>query len=447
MSNIDLSIEETFLSKSSRSYDYFIKACQVMPGGAKGAYFHHPHPLTMSRSESCYLYDVDERRYVDFANHHTTQIIGHNHPAVVGSVQKQLSKGVALGAPVGVETKLATEMCRRVASLEKIRFCNSGTEATLHAIRLARGFSRKSKIAKFEGGYHGSHDVVEISVAPPLDKAGPENTPHSVPSTGGISPNAQNEVLVLPFNDEASVEYLLNKHQNELACLIFDPKAGILSLRKDFVQFIREITHKLDILLIFDEIVGFRVEKGGMQEMYGISPDLSTFGKVIGGGFPVGAFGGRSDIMDLFDNSTGPTGFSQSGSFSAHSIVMAAGLATLKQLTPEAFNHINNLGDRLRRGLVELFTSRQITVQVVGTGSLFGFHFTDEPMLTYRALARADKSLLHLIFLSLMNQGYFMSQGLTMGCLSLPMTTDHVDGFVEAVGIAVDLAKGEQAKI
>ncbi|MEM7032383.1 MAG: aspartate aminotransferase family protein [Chloroflexota bacterium] len=436
-----MSIEETYIKESPRSRTFFEEACAVMPGGAKGAYYHSPHPLTMARAEGCYLYDVDERRLVDFANHHTTQILGHNHPVVSTAIQAQLARGIALGAPVGVETELATEMCERVASIEKIRFCNSGTEATLHAIRLARGFSGKPKIAKFEGGYHGSHDVVEISVAPPLDKAGPETAPHAVPTVGGLSPNAASEVVVLPYNDEASVEKLLRHHQNELACVIFDPRASILNRRPEFVQFVREITAKLDMLLIFDEIVGFRVGRGGMQEFYNITPDLSTYGKVIGGGFPVGAFGGRADIMDLFDNSKGPTGFSQSGSFSAHPITMTAGLATLKQLTPAAFEHINGLGERLRHGLIEVFARKQISAQVVGTGSMFGFHFTDEPMLTYRALARADKSWVQAIFLSLMNQGYFMAQGLSMGCVSLPMNSEHIDGFVAAVDIALDQVK------
>lgn len=161
-----------------------------MPGGAKGAYFYKPYPLTIARGEGVYLYDVDGRRYVDFANHHTAQILGHNAPTVVKAVAEQLKRGIALGAPVGVETELALEMCRRVASLERIRFCNSGTEATLHAIRLARGFSGHAQIAKFEGGYHGSHDVVEVSVSRPVEIAGCETEPNSVPTAGGISPNA-----------------------------------------------------------------------------------------------------------------------------------------------------------------------------------------------------------------------------------------------------------------
>ena len=229
---------------------------------------------------------------MDFNTHHTALVLGHRHPAVMAAVEAQMARGVALSAPAGNEVELAEEMCRRVTSLERIRFCNSGTEATLHAIRLARGVSGRPRIAKFEGGYHGSHDVVEVSVAPPVEVAGPETEPHSVPAAGGMSPHAAGEVIVLPYNDEDAVGRLVTRHRDELACVIFDPKAGILPPQEMFVRAVREITRRNDVLLIFDEIVGFRVGMGGLQEYYGIVPDLTTYGKVIGGGLPVGAFGG-----------------------------------------------------------------------------------------------------------------------------------------------------------
>lgn len=428
-----VAFEERYRTGSPRSRASFERACAVMPGGAKGAYFHPPYSLTMERGEGCYLYDVDGRRFVDFANHHTAQILGHQHPSVMDAVRAQLARGIALGAPVGVETELAEELCRRVASVEHIRFCNSGTEATLHAIRLARGFSGRPKIAKFEGGYHGSHDVVEISVSPPLDQVGSETAPNAIPTTGGISPHAAEEVIVLPYNDEATVARLVTQHRDELACVIFDPKAGILPQRRAFVQAVREITRTNGVLLILDEIVGFRVGMGGLQEYYGITPDLTTFGKIIGGGFPVGAFGGRAEIMDLLDNSRGSTGFFQSGTFSAHPIVMAAGLATLRQLTPEAFAHLNGLGERLCAGLNERFTRHRIPAQAVGLSSLFSIHWTNTSMANYRDLARTDKETAHRVFLSLLEQGYFLSHGLTMNALSLAMDASHADGLIEAV--------------
>ncbi|MEM7537376.1 MAG: aspartate aminotransferase family protein [Chloroflexota bacterium] len=431
-------VEETYHQGGPRSQAQFERDRQYMPGGAKGAYFYKPFPLTMQRGEGCYLYDIDERQFVDFANHHTAQILGHNHPAVHAAIAAQLSRGIALGAPAGVEAALAEELCSRVTSLERIRFANSGTEATLHAIRLARGFSGKPKIAKFEGGYHGSHDVVEISVAPPLEKAGPDHAPYSVPTAGGISPNTADEVVVLPYHDEESVTRLIEQHRDELACIILDPKAGILPIRDDFVRLVRQLTRDHNLLLILDEVVAFRVGRGGIQESFGIQPDLTTYGKIIGGGFPVGAFGGRADIMDLLDTTQGPTGFFQSGTFSAHPVVMTAGLATLQQLTPDSFDHLNGLGERLRSGLNDLFATKGFAAQALGIGSLFSIYCTDEPLVNYRNTKRNDSTVAHQLFLSLLNQGYFLSQGLIMNSLSLPMQTPHVDGLIAAMEKAID---------
>jgi len=436
--NLVASLESRYRDASPESQEYFRQGRTVMCGAAKGAYFYKPYPLTMERGESCYLYDVDGRQFVDFANHHTSQILGHQHPAVMEAVQRQLARGIVLGAPVGIEAELSAEMCRRVQSLERIRFCNSGTEATLHAIRLARGFSGRPKIAKFEGGYHGSHDVVEISVSPPLDQAGPESTPHSVPTAGGLSPHVPQEVVVLPYDDIDAVERLVSKHCHELACVIFDPKAGILPQRRDFVRALRKITRKNDVLLILDEIVAFRVGPGGFQDRYEITPDLTTYGKCVGGGFPVGALGGRAQIMDLFDNTNRATGFFQSGTFSAHPVTMAAGLATLKQMTPDAFVHLNSLGEQLCTGLNELFDDKCFSAQVVGIGSLFSIHLTHENVTNYRSLARSDKSLVHPIFLSLLEQGFFLSHTLAMNALSLPMDSSHVTGLINAMEQTLD---------
>ena len=434
------SLDDRYHAASPRSRELFEQACAVMPGGAKGAYFYQPYPLAMQGGEGCYLFDVDGRRYVDFANHHTAQILGHCHSAVAQAVREQLDRGIVLGAPVGIEAELAEEMCRRVESLERIRFCNSGTEATLHAIRLARGFTGRPKIAKFEGGYHGSHDVVEISVAPPIEKAGPADAPHSVPTAGGISPHASQEVVVLPYNDADAVERLVQRHRDELACVAFDPKAGILEQRSEFAQAVRAITRDNDVLLILDEIVSFRVGSGGLQQFLGITPDLTTYGKIIGGGFPCGAFGGRAEIMDLLDNSRGSTGFFQSGTFSAHPVAMAAGLATLRQLTPDAFEHLNSLGERLRDGLNERFAQNDIVAQAVGIGSLFSIHFTNEEVADYRSLARADKSLVHPVFLAILERGYFLSHGLAMNALSLQMHETHVVGLIDAVHQSIEQA-------
>jgi len=431
-------IEERYRRATPRSLASFEASRGPTAGSAKGAYYYPPHPLFMERGEGCYLWDIDGNRYVDCANHHTAQVLGHNHPAVVSAVQQQIARGIALGAPTGIETELAKLLCQRVASVERVRFTNSGTEATLHAIRLARGFSKKPKIAKFEGGYHGSHDVVEISVAPPLDKAGPADAPYSVATAGGLSPNAAAEVIVLPYNDEAAVERLIQTHRDELACVIFDPRAGILPLRPEFAQAVAASARTHRVLLIFDEIVSFRKGSGGLQEHLGITPDLSCFGKIVGGGFPVGAFGGRAGIMYLFDNTRGPTGFFQSGTFSAHPVAMAAGLATLHALTAETFAYLDALENQLVTGLKQLFEQRQIAAQIVATGTVFSLYFSDTPVVDWRSMVGTDKTNVRRLFLALLEHGYFLNAGMGMCALSAAMQASHIDGLLAAMDKALD---------
>ncbi|MDP6040594.1 MAG: aspartate aminotransferase family protein, partial [Candidatus Latescibacteria bacterium] len=405
-----------------------------------GAYYHAPYPLTLRRGQGCEIEDVDSRTYIDFSNHHTSQVLGHNHPAILEAIQTQLNNGIALGAATGIETQMARLMCKRVPSVERIRFVSSGTEATLHAVRLARAFSGKPKIAKFEGGYHGTHDAVEISTAPALESAGDATNPTPVPNAGGMAPRAHEDIIVLPYNDEENVERILLKHRDELACVMLDPKAGIIPIRPDFIQKMRIMTKELGLLLILDEIVAFRQAKGGFQSHIGIQPDLTCFGKIIGGGFPVGAFGGRADIMDLVDNSSGPSSVFQSGTHSGHAVAMAAGCATLENLTDEAYTHLNALGIRLKSGLDQLFADRNIQAQTVLTGSVFGFHLGIDQLHNYRDVAQADKKLAHTMFLSLLNQGYFLGQGLAMCAISLPTQNKHIDGLISAVGNAIEEA-------
>jgi len=433
-------IEARYRELTPTSRQLFEDGRSVNAGSAKGAYFYAPYPLTLRRAKGCELEDVDGRTYIDFSNHHTSQVLGHNHPAILHAVQAQMVNGIALGAATGIETQMARLMCERVPSIERVRFANSGTEATLHAVRLARAFSGKPKIAKFEGGYHGSHDAVEISVAPAIDDAGEDSEPTPIPTAGGMAPRAHEDIIILPYNDEESVERLLVRHRDELACVMLDPKAGIIPIRPDFMQRVRAITEELGLLLIFDEIVAFRHSRGGYQSHVGIQPDLTCFGKIIGGGFPVGAFGGRADIMDLVDNSSESAAVFQSGTHSGHAVAMAAGCATLETLTDEAYAHLNGLGERLKIGLDQLFADRNIGAQTVLTGSVFGMHFGIDQLKNYRDVAQADKKLAHTMLLSLINQGYFMSQGLSMCAISLPTQNDHIDGLIIAIGNAFDEA-------
>lgn len=438
MSSTDSEILDRHEAATPGSREAFARATAVMPGGAKGAYFYPPYPVYMERGDGCWLVDLEGRRLLDCANHHTAQVLGHNHPVVTEAIVEQLARGVALGGPTGIETELAEELCGRVESLERVRFCNSGTEATLHAVRLARGITGRPKIAKFEGAYHGSHDAVEISVSPPLAAAGEPGQPAAVAGVRGIAAAATDDAVILPYGDIAAVEEIVDRHAEELACILLDPKAGIFEQIDGFAQAVEQIARDQDILLIADEVVAFRLARGGWQQMVGLTPDLTTYGKLVGGGFPVGAFGGRAELMDRLDARNGPTGFSQSGTFSAHPIAMAAGLATLRQLTSEAFLHLDQLGQRLQDGLDQLLTGSDAGFSCVRAGSLFSLHPTDRPPTDYRQVATANRSSVLPVFHSLLQQGYYLSHGLMMNALSLPMQMEHVDGLVEAVGVALE---------
>ena len=435
-------LEERYIGRNPNSREMFERHRDTTPGGfAKGAYYFAPFPIAMQRGDGCFLWDVDGHRYLDCANHHTALVLGHNHPRVAAAVQRQLERGGALGAPVGIETELCAELCRRVASLERVRFCNSGTEATLHAVRLARAFTGRPRIAKFEGCYHGSHDAVEISVSPPLERAGPAAAPVAFAQALGMSPGAVAEALILPLDDAAAVRRLVRKHAGELACILFEPRAGVLDLAPEFVREVRRVARDCGVPFIFDEIVAFRMAWGGAQQHYAIDPDLTAFGKIVGGGFPVGAFGGRAELMDLLDPARGQ-GSGQSGTYSAHPVTMAAGLATLRALTTEAVAHLNALAERLVAGLNAMFARRAFAAAAFNAGSVFGVRFgAGGAPRSYRAALGTDPELTRRVFQSLLEQGYYLPAGLTMASLSTPMQPAHVDGLVAAFERAVEEAQ------
>ena len=425
-------LESRYLKNNPGSLALYEKGLSSMPGGvAKGAYDTFPFPLYMERGEGCYLYDVDGHRYLDVANHHTAAIAGYRHSKVVEAVQSQIGRGFALGHQVGVEAELAEELCRRVPSVERVRFTNSGTEASLHAVRLVRGLTGKEKIAKFEGAFHGSHDAVEVSVAPPIDLAGPADSPEPVVTVKGVSCHVAEDTVVLPLNDPESADRILAEHRDELAGVLFDVRAGVMSVGPEFSRFVRDVTHKYGLYLIFDEVVSFSVAPGGVQELYGFEPDLTLFGKIIAGGFPGGALGGRAELMDVLDARTGK-GFFQSGTFAGNPMSTTAGLATLRLLTDEMYVHLNTLGDRIRRGLKEAADRVGITTCVVGIGPLFGIYFTDQEILNYRAGSASDRALSQRVYLGLLEEGIHTSPGLTMHSISIPTGREDIDEAIEA---------------
>ena len=286
-------LEADYAARNPRSRRQYELGRTVMPGGvAKGAYFSKPYPLFLVSGEGCYVTTLDGQLLLDCANHHTAGVLGHRHPAVMEAVREQLARGVALGGPTTIEYELAQEMTERVPSLERVRFAGSGGEAAQNVLRLVRGWTGRQKIAKFEGAFHGRVDALEISVSPPLDQAGAHAAPQAVPQGRGFVRGAAEDTVILPYNRPEAVARLLERHRDELAAVWLDPRAGILDADREFIRYMRRITADLDLLLVMDEVVSFRVGPGGLQAQCDIRPDLTTFGKIIGGGFPIGAFGG-----------------------------------------------------------------------------------------------------------------------------------------------------------
>lgn len=404
-----------------------------MPGGViKGAYWMSPHPVYVERAEGCYLWDLDGHRYVDFTNHHTAMILGHNHPAVMKAVHEAVNRGLGFGMPSVLEAEMAEEIVRRFPSIERVRFTNSGTESSLHATRMVRAVTGKPKVAKFEGAYHGSHDALEISVAPPLDGAGPDDSPSPVASWPGMARGSEENVVILPYGQPESVELILREQQSEVSAVFFDGKPGIYDLPPDFARFLRDLTRELGILMVMDEVVSFRAGYGGYQGLVGVEPDLTVFGKIMGGGFPVGVIGGRADLMDVLDNSTGSALLNQSGTFSGNHVTLAAGLATLRALTPELYRHLDGLRERLDEGLRKVFRDSGVAANVRSVGSIVSFDFGERPVTDYRSLASTDKALFDRIRLELLLRGYFTQGGMGL-CLSAPMRPEHIDGLLDAL--------------
>jgi glutamate-1-semialdehyde 2,1-aminomutase len=404
-----------------------------MPAGViKGEYWIPPYPFYIDRSEGCYLWDIDGRKIVDFTSHHTAMIIGHTPPHVLDAIQGEIKRGIGLSGPTIIETHIASEIINRVPSVDMVRFCNSGSEATQHAARLIRAYTGKPKIAKFEGAFQGSNDALEISYNPPLDKAGDSNRPASVPTQKGMPPNTEKNVIVLPYSNKTAVKKILTEHCEELAGIFYDAKPGMFDIPRDFHHFVRNLARDLGILFVMDEVISFCVGYGGYQGKYGLDADLTIFGKIVGGGFPVGAVGGRIDLMNTFDNSDSSNLTTMSGTFSGNNFTLAAGLATIRSLTPEIYDHIENLRLKLHTGLVSLFNERKIPFQAVSEGSVLSFYITNQPVIDYRSSLTSDIALLERIRLGLLLEGYYFRVGLVRTAISSPMTTEDVDNVLRA---------------
>ena len=444
--NGETEIEKEYINRTKKSRFFDEAACQYLPGGStRSATDSHPYPIYMDSGKGCILTDVDGNEYIDFMNNYTVLILGHAHTKVNNAILEQGRKGVLMGAPSQNQYELGQIICERVESVDRVRFCNTGTEAVMYALRAARAVTGKNKVVKMEGGFHGNTEQVEISVSPDIALAGPAERPIPLPDTRGITQGVLQDVLVAPYNNIKAAEKIILENTEEVAAVLIEPVmgySGMIPAKKTFLEFLREITTQNNMVLIFDEIISFRLSTGGVQEIYGVKPDLTTFGKIIGGGLPIGAFGGRGDIMDIFSPKRDHP-MHHSGTFNGNTLTMAAGIAAMEEIDGSLISKINEKGEKLRKSLQEIFNKKGIRGQVTGTGSLMNVHFTSQDVRDLRAVKEnwdftlPIRDLLNLV---LKNHGIYTPRRVML-CVSSPMTENEMQQVVAAFDESLEQLK------
>jgi glutamate-1-semialdehyde 2,1-aminomutase len=388
------------------SHQLFTRAKQVIPGGvnspARAFGGVGGEPVLMRKGDGAYLWDVDGNRYIDYIGSWGPHILGHRHPAILEAVQRALEMGTSFGAPTELETELAELVVDAVPSIEMVRMVNSGTEASMSAVRVARGFTGRSKIVKFAGCYHGHVDAL-------LVKAGSAATTLGVPSSPGVPPGATADTIVLEFNDLAEVEATFHRQGNEIAAVLLEPVVGNMGLvlpEPGFLEGLRALCTKYGALLVFDEVMtGFRVAYGGVQARLGITPDMTVLGKIIGGGMPVGAYGGRADVMRVV-SPLGPV--YQAGTLSGNPLAMSCGIATLRTLKQEnPYARLEEAAAGLERGLAMAASEAGLPYTTARMGSMLTLFFNGERVTNYTQAARSDTKRFARFFWGLMNRGVY----------------------------------------
>jgi glutamate-1-semialdehyde 2,1-aminomutase len=394
--------------KRSKSDKLFAKALEYIPGGVNSPVRAFRavggQPFFVNEAFGAHIRDVDGNDYIDYVGTWGPAILGHAHPKIIRAVRSAAVHGTSFGIPNPLEVELAKTICSWVPSVQKVRMCNSGTEATMSAIRLARGFTRRDKIIKFEGCYHGHADSL-------LVRAGSGALTFGHPDSAGVPEAFTQHTIVLPFNNTEAVSAAFAANRKQIAAIIIEPvpgNAGLYLPRPGYLEFLRKITREHGALLIFDEVMtGFRLAKGGAQERFGISPDLTCFGKIIGGGLPVGAFGGRADIMG-FLAPLGPV--YQAGTLSGNPVAMAAGLAALEILgSGDAYKRLEERGAALERGLKDAAKTAGVPVQFNRCGSMFCAYFTTEPVHDLASAMKSDRERFKKYFHGMLEQGIYIA--------------------------------------
>ena len=434
---------QEFHDRTSRSRDAYTRAKSRLPGGVnRNITYFAPHPVFFERGVGAGLFDIDGNKYCDFLGNYTAMILGHSNAEVAAAVRAQVLRGTTWGGATTTEFELADLIADRIPSMEMTRFTSSGTEATMMALRAARAATGRRLIAKFEGGYHGLHDYATVSLEPLLEQAGPRERPASV-APRGVPRDVADTVVVLPFNDADAVDAILAVHGPDLAAMIVEPVmgvAGVIEPRHDFLATLRSEADRHGIVLIFDEVISFRTAYGAAQSVYGVKPDLTTLGKVIGGGFPIGAVGGDPRIMEVF-NPSARNSVTLSGTFHANPVAMQAGIATLEALDAKVLGRLNADAERFLREVRVVLATSSRPVQLNAVGSLFNIHFSPSPVTDYRTSLCSDKGALRWLHLALLNEGILLApRGL--GCLSVPMTHGDLNRFVDGLDRALTKLNG-----
>ena len=442
-----------FPDSDSKSARLFERSKSVMPGGGtRHPVMFPPYPIYAEDAGGCRLLDVDGVDRIDFVNNYSSQIHGHAHPAIVEALTEQARHITSAILPTEWELKLAEIIRSRIASIESLRFCNSGTEATMIAVKAARARTGRRLVMKMEGGYHGQYPELETSFLSLPHQWGDEAEPNRVPFADHTPQSVLDNVIVAPINRTDLTRALIHKYAEDMAAIIIDPfpsRMQFLKANTDYLKMLREEADEQGIVLIFDEVFCLRAGYGGAQGQCGVSPDITTMGKIIGGGLPIGAIGGSRDAMSVFA-SPGPNQkppVFHGGTFTANPMSMVAGITAMELLTHEAFEDLQQKGDRLRKGLAAAAADAGITVQILGDASLTGVAFNPEPFDSYREMILGagpnQREVMFDFHRRMLNEGVLISpQAILVG--STPMTDQDIDFTVEAARRAFHGMKSDQ---
>ena len=420
-----------------KSYEEYKRACDLLPGGvnspARAFSSVKENPLFIEKAKGSKIYDIDGNEYIDFIGSWGPMLFGHNKEEIVEAVKSQLEKGTSYGAPTVVETEMAEEIVKLIPSIDRVRMVNSGTEATMSAIRLARGYTGRDKIIKFNGCYHGHGDSFLI-------KAGSGQATLGLPDSPGVPADLARLTISLPYNDMEAIKEVFAEEGDEIAAVILEPVAanmGVVPPAEGYLEFLREITEEYGSLLIFDEVItGFRMAAGGAQEYYGVEADLTCLGKIIGGGLPVGAYGGRKEIMDEVAPS-GPV--YQAGTLSGNPLAMAAGLEMMRLIQkPGVYEELKEKADYLTAGLREIAEESSLKLSVNQAGTLVSLYFTDEEVVDYETASTSDTDLYAEYFQEMLKEGVYLAPS-QYEAIFLSMAHDkaELDKFLDSARVSI----------